>query len=125
MVLPEPLQVLAHNPPTLLLAAVSLLNTCQHPLPLAAVNIIFKLKDPVTRKEATHTPLPPDGTSWDQDVNESDLQKTESHYMISLYICILNDTPTGGQDWILRTKKGQNGVALHLLEKALPLPQET
>ena len=70
----------------------------------------FKLKGPEIRKEATNKQTP-DGTSWDQDGDESDLQHTPSLITCWFhYFSILNDTPG--------PKKAKKGV-----EKSLPLPQ--
>lgn len=48
----------------------------------------------------------PDGTSWDQDGNKSDLQQTLSSIIHRFcYNGIVNNTHTGGHDWTFRTKK--------------------
>lgn len=49
---------------------------------LAGVNINFKLKGPEIRKEATHKRKKKNGTTWDQDGDEIDLQQT-----LSLIMC--------------------------------------
>ena len=65
----------------------------------------------------------PDGTSWDQDGNKSDLQQTLSSIIHRFcYNGIVNNTHTGGHDWTLEAKNNGKGVAPIPLKKPCHFP---